>query len=188
LRIAVNVSAAQFRAPGLYEAVTGALAASGLAPTRLELEITESVMMQNWQETAGLLQRLKQLGARVSMDDFGTGYSSLGSLRKFAFDKIKIDQAFVRELTAGSESVAIVRAIVALCDALGMTTTAEGVETREQLAIISAEGCTEVQGYLLSQPRPAAEIPELLERLDTVGPAGGPIRRPASAAAPRAAG
>jgi diguanylate cyclase (GGDEF)-like protein len=188
LRVAVNVSAAQFRAPGLYEAVTSALAASGLAPSRLELEITESAMMQNWQETAGVLQRLKQIGVRVAMDDFGTGYSSLGSLRKFPFDKIKIDQSFVRELSATTESVAIVRAIVALCGALGMSTTAEGVETREQLAILAEEGCTEVQGYLLSTPRPPSDITDLLARLDNGGPAARPIRRPAFAAAPREAG
>jgi diguanylate cyclase (GGDEF)-like protein len=188
LSVAVNVSAAQFRAPGLYEAVTGALAASGLPPARLELEITESAMMQNWQETAAMLQRLKQLGVRVSMDDFGTGYSSLGNLRKFPFDKIKIDQTFVRELSPDAESVAIVRAIVTLCGALGITTTAEGVETREQLAILTDEGCTEVQGYLLSTPRPPAEIPDMLERLDRVGTGGRPVRRPAFVVAPREAG
>jgi EAL domain-containing protein (putative c-di-GMP-specific phosphodiesterase class I) len=131
---------------------------------------------------------MKQLGVRVAMDDFGTGYSSLGSLRKFPFDKIKIDQAFVRELSANSESVAIVRAIVALCGALGMSTTAEGVETREQLAILAEEGCTEVQGYLLSPPRPPSDIADVLARLDTAGPAAAPIRRPAFAAVPREAG
>jgi len=188
LSIAVNVSAAQFRATGLYEAVSSALSTSGLPPAQLELEITESVMMQNWQDTSLMLQRLKQLGVRVSMDDFGTGYSSLGSLRKFPFDKIKIDQAFVRELTADSESVAIVRAIVALCRALGMTTTAEGVETKDQLAIVTREGCDEAQGYLLSQPRPAEDIPEMLQRLDTVSPLGKSPRRPALAAVPRGAG
>jgi diguanylate cyclase (GGDEF)-like protein len=188
LRVAVNVSAAQFRVPGLYEAVTAALAASGLAPWRLELEITESAMMQNWQETAAVLQRLKQIGVRVAMDDFGTGYSSLGSLRKFPFDKIKIDQSFVRELSATPESVAIVRAIVSLCGALGMSTTAEGVETSEQLAILADEGCTEVQGYLLSTPRPPSEIPDLLARLDNSRPTALPIRPPAFAAVPRGVG
>jgi EAL domain-containing protein (putative c-di-GMP-specific phosphodiesterase class I) len=182
LRVAVNVSAAQFRAPGLYEAVVGALVASDLAPPRLELEITESAMMQNWEETAGLLQRLKRLGVRISLDDFGTGYSSLSYLRKFPFDKIKIDQAFIRELTGNAESIAIVRAIVALCSALGMGTTAEGVETPEQFDILRAEGCTEVQGYLLSAPRPASELAGLLGRLDSDGPAQ-PIRRPAFAQA-----
>ncbi len=188
LRVAVNVSAAQFRAPGLYEAVTSALADSGLAAPRLELEITESAMMQNWGETAGLLQRLKALGVRVSMDDFGTGYSSLGNLRKFPFDKLKIDQAFVRELTVNSESVAIVRAIVALCAALGMTTTAEGVETQAQLEILTDEGCTEVQGYLLSTPRPAADIPALLERFEATTPPARAVRRPAFAPEPREVG
>ena len=180
VKVAVNVSAAQFRAPGLFEAVVAALEASGLAASRLELEITESAMMQSWEETANALQRLKHLGVRISMDDFGTGYSSLSYLRKFPFDKIKIDQAFVRELTANSDSVAIVRAIVALCGALGMTTTAEGVETQEQFDILMAEGCTEVQGYLLSAPRQASELPALLDRLDGPGgPPARPVRRPA---------
>jgi len=179
LRVAVNVSAAQFRAPGLHEAVAGALRNSGLAPSRLELEITESAMMANWDETTALLQGLKALGVRISLDDFGTGYSSLSYLRKFPFDKIKIDQSFVRELTTTDDAVAIVRAIVALCGALGMATTAEGVETQEQFEILTSEGCTEVQGYLLSPPRPPADVPLLLQRLDSAHPAGRPVRRPA---------
>ncbi len=188
VKVAVNVSAAQFRAPGLYDTVADALRGTGLAPARLELEITESAMMENWVDTAALLQRLKQLGVRIAMDDFGTGYSSLSYLRKFPFDKIKIDQAFIRELTGNSQCVAIVRAILALCAALGMTTTAEGVETQEQLDILIAEGCSEVQGYLLSTPRPPNEVPALLERLDSAGPAARPVRRPAFAPEPREAG
>jgi diguanylate cyclase (GGDEF)-like protein len=187
LRVAVNVSAVQFRAPGLYEAVAAALAAAALSPTRLELEITESVMVENWHDTATLLQRLKQLGVRIAMDDFGTGYSSLGSLRKFPFDRIKIDQAFVRELTPDNDTVAIVRAVVSLCGTFGMATTAEGVETREQLGIVTQEGCTEVQGYLFSQPRPPSEVPDIIERIDAAAPAAEALRRPVAAAEPRAA-
>jgi diguanylate cyclase (GGDEF)-like protein len=188
LKVAVNVSAAQLSAPGLVDGVAAALRASGLAASRLELEITESTLMRNWEETATVLQRIKQLGVRTSMDDFGTGYSSLSYLCKFPFDKVKIDQAFVRELTTSSQSVAIVRAIVALCGALGMTTTAEGVETAEQLAILTAERCTEAQGYLLSTPRPGHEVQAMLDRLDHGAVVGVPVRRPAFAAAPRAAG
>jgi len=157
-------------------------------------------MMQNWQDTTTILQQIKRLGVRIAMDDFGTGYSSLSYLRRFPFDKIKIDQSFVRELTANSQAVAIVRAILALCDALGMSTTAEGVETQEQFAILAAEGCGEVQGYLLSQPRPAEDVPALLARLNAslptlrpfIGPgkigspAGRALRRPAFAGVPDA--
>ena len=186
LNVAVNVSAAQFHGPGLIEAVIAALQASGLAPARLELEITESAMMQNWQDTAATLQRIKQLGVRVSMDDFGTGYSSLSYLRRFPFDKVKIDQSFVRELTGRGQSIAIVRAILALCGAFGMTTTAEGVETRDQWDILAAEGCAELQGYLLSEPRPAREVSAMLARLDEcrfAKPPPGTVRRPALAQA-----
>jgi diguanylate cyclase (GGDEF)-like protein len=185
LKVAVNVSAAQFRAPGLQEAVAAALQSSGLAAARLELEITESAMMQNWGDTATALQRIRQLGVRISLDDFGTGYSSLSYLRKFPFDKVKIDQAFVCELSPDTDAVAIVRAIVALCGALGMSTTAEGVETPEQLAILAAEHCTEAQGYLLSTPRPAHEIPAMLDRLGPGALAALALRRPAFATARR---
>ncbi len=193
VKVAVNVSAAQFVVPGLLETVADALEGSGLAPSRLELEITESALMRNWQETAAVLTQIKQLGVRISMDDFGTGYSSLSYLRRFPFDKVKIDQSFIRELTTNGQSVAIIRAILALCDALGMTTTAEGVETREQYNILASEGCTEVQGYLLSEPQPANAVPGLLARLNdgrlgatsrpACRPAIGRLMRPAFAAA-----
>jgi EAL domain-containing protein (putative c-di-GMP-specific phosphodiesterase class I) len=110
-----------------------------------------------------ILHQLRDLGIRISMDDFGTGYSSLGYLRSFPFDKIKIDQSFIRDLPGKQDSVAIVRAVVGLSSSLGITTTAEGVETKEQLASLTAEGCTEFQGFLFSQPRRAADVARILE-------------------------
>ena len=162
LRVAVNLSAVQFSSPGLVAAVSDALKASGLPGSRLELEITESVLLQENDATLDTLHRLRDLGARISMDDFGTGYSSLSYLRSFPFDKIKIDKSFIRGLSDSDESNAIVRAIAGLGITLGIATTAEGVETLEQLEKIVADGCTEVQGYFFSPPRPAAEVPSLI--------------------------
>jgi diguanylate cyclase (GGDEF)-like protein/PAS domain S-box-containing protein len=164
LRIAVNLSAIQLRHASLFETVRSALRMSGLAPERLELEITESALVADWDSTVAVLDRIKQLGVNVSMDDFGTGYSSLSYLRRFRFDKVKIDQFFVRELSSGGSSRAIVRAIVELCRALGIGTTAEGVETEEQLAVLGAEHCAEAQGYLLGRPIPSHELRMLLGR------------------------
>jgi diguanylate cyclase (GGDEF)-like protein len=157
-RVAINVSPAQFSSRNLVSAVTDALAAAGLAPHRLELEITESVLLENSAAVTATLDQLNALGVRISMDDFGTGYSSLSYLQKFPFDKIKIDASFIHSLGRGEESIAIVRAIAGLGKSLGITTTAEGVETEEQLESILAEGCDEVQGYYFSAPRPAKEI------------------------------
>jgi EAL domain-containing protein (putative c-di-GMP-specific phosphodiesterase class I) len=142
--------------------VVSALGASGLPASRLELEITEAVMLQDTETTLATLAQLKGLGVRISMDDFGTGYSSLSYLRKFPFDKIKIDQSFIRDLSTRPESMAIIRAIAGLGAALGIATTAEGVETEDQLRVVRAEGCTQVQGYLLGRPQPASTIPGLL--------------------------
>lgn len=142
--------------------VTSAITNSGIAPTRLELEITETAMLQNTEQTLAVLHMLQGIGVHVSMDDFGTGYSSLSYLRSFPFDKIKIDQSFVRDLDKGDEAIAIIRAISGLGKTLGMMTTVEGIETKEQLELIRAEGCTEVQGYLFSKPQPASEVPRLL--------------------------
>ncbi|MET0191931.1 MAG: EAL domain-containing protein [Hyphomicrobiaceae bacterium] len=164
LKIAVNLSPAQFRRPGLVDTVVGALAASGLPADRLELEITESSLLQNSEATLGMLYQLRELGVRIAMDDFGTGYSSLSYLQSFPFDKIKIDRSFVKDITDGIGSLNIVRAVTAMARGLGMTTTAEGVETPEQLEMIRAEGCTEMQGYLFSRPIPAREVDDLLER------------------------
>jgi EAL domain-containing protein (putative c-di-GMP-specific phosphodiesterase class I) len=160
-RVAVNISAVQFRNPGLMQVIVGALAASGLDPTRLEIEITETVLLQNKEATLAVLHQLRALGVRIALDDFGTGYSSLTYLQSFPFDKIKIDRSFVKDITENSGSLNIVRAVAALASGMGMTATAEGVETREQLDSITSEGCTEMQGFLFSKPLPAREIERL---------------------------
>jgi diguanylate cyclase (GGDEF)-like protein len=161
IRVAVNISAVQFRNPGLMQVIIGALAASGLHPTRLEIEITETVLLQDKETTLAVLHQLRELGVRIAMDDFGTGYSSLTYLQCFPFDKIKIDRSFVQDITENAGSLNIVRAVAALANGMGMTATAEGVETREQLDSIASEGCTEMQGFLFSQPLPVQEIERL---------------------------
>ena len=165
LSVAVNLSAAHFRSEAVIATVAAALEESGLRPDRLEIEITESMMIENSERALASLHQLRNLGTRISMDDFGTGYSSLAYLRNFRFDKIKIDQSFVRELATRPDCIAIIRAVTSLCRSLGMATTAEGVETHEQLAALVAENCTEVQGYLFSRPQPASDIPDLLVSL-----------------------
>jgi EAL domain-containing protein (putative c-di-GMP-specific phosphodiesterase class I) len=157
VRIAVNLSPVQFKNAHLVASVVGALAASGLAANRLEVEITESVLLQESDATLSVLHQLRDLGVAISMDDFGTGYSSLSYLRKFPFDKIKIDQSFIRDLADGGDSLAIVRAVTGLGSSLGITTLAEGVETAEQLARLKAEGCIEAQGFLFGAAKPADE-------------------------------
>ncbi|MDP4025015.1 EAL domain-containing protein [Methylobacterium sp. NEAU 140] len=164
LKIAVNVSAVQFTSASLVTAVRETLRATGLPGRRLELEITESVLVANPGATTAILHSLRAMGVRVSMDDFGTGYSSLSYLRSFPFDKIKIDQAFVRDLGATDGTDFIVRAVIGLGASLGMTTTAEGVETEAQLARLRAEGCDEVQGYLFSRPVPITQVPAVIQR------------------------
>ena len=166
IKVAVNLSPVQFRSKNLVAMVTSAIANSGIAATRLELEITETAMLQNTEQTLAVLHMLQDIGVSVSMDDFGTGYSSLSYLRSFPFDKIKIDQSFVRDLDKGDEAIAIIRAISGLGRTLGMMTTVEGIETKAQLEQIRAEGCNEVQGYLLSRPQPASEVPRLLSSFE----------------------
>src|SRR3569833_1410957 len=163
LKVAVNVSSVQFRSPRLLEAFSRALANSQLRPGRLELEITESVLLANNAETTETLHKLRALGLRIALDDFGTGYSSLSYLRSFPFDKLKIDQSFVRDLTTAEGSKVIIQAIVSLGMSLGMRTTAEGVQTIAQLNYVAAEGCNEVQGYFFSKPIPASEIPSIIQ-------------------------
>jgi diguanylate cyclase (GGDEF)-like protein/PAS domain S-box-containing protein len=165
VNVAVNLSPMQFKSKNLVSIVVSALAASGLPARRLELEITESVLLQENDATLATLHQLRGLGVTISMDDFGTGYSSLSYLRKFPFDKIKIDRSFIRDISEEDESFAIVRAVAAIGSSLKMTTTAEGVETREQFDRIKSEGCTEVQGYYFSQPKPAADIVKVLAEL-----------------------
>ncbi|MGP0090076.1 MAG: EAL domain-containing protein [Xanthobacteraceae bacterium] len=158
MRISVNLSSVQFRTGNLIDIVTGALVDSGLAPERLELEITESVLLQKQAGILGILQQLKSLGVGIVLDDFGTGYSSLSYLRMFPFDKVKIDKSFVAEMATRADCAAIVCAITSLGRSLNIDTTAEGVETQEQFELLRAAGCTEVQGYLFSRPRPASEL------------------------------
>ena len=162
IKVAVNVSAIQFSSSDLPQDVSEALAAASLSPSRLELEITESVLMENLDEALPILHALKERGIRISMDDFGTGYSSLSYLSSFPFDKIKIDKSFVNDIVDNKEAHAIMHAIILLGDALGMRVTVEGVETAEQLALLECEECDEIQGYHISPPRPAGEVPQLL--------------------------
>ena len=165
VKVAVNLSAVQFRSPGLVQVIVGALAASGLPPERLELEITETILLQDNEATLGMLYQLRELGVMIAMDDFGTGYSSLSYLQSFPFDRIKIDRSFVKDIGDGVGSINIVRAVVAMAKGLGMATTAEGVETQEQRDSVQSEGCTEMQGFLFSKALPAEEIAKLyLER------------------------
>jgi diguanylate cyclase (GGDEF)-like protein len=158
VKLAVNLSPIQFRTGTLLKDVKDALAASNLAPERLELEITETALLDDNKKIMQMLHELRSLGVHICMDDFGTGYSSLSYLRMFPFDKIKIDRSFVRDLPTNSDSSAIVRAIIGLAGNIGMVTTVEGVETEEQYAYLKAEGCTEVQGYLISRPMPAGDV------------------------------
>ena len=168
VRMAVNVSAVQVRHASLIRTVQAALDASGLDPARLELEITESLLMDEGDHVREVLHGLRGLGVSLALDDFGTGYSSLSYLRRFPFDKIKIDRSFVAGI-ADPETGAIVRAVVGLGQALGMTVTAEGIETPEQLALVRAEGCTQAQGYLLGRPQAVADVLPILrgDVLDT---------------------
>ncbi len=164
IKVAVNVSAIQFTHSDLQQDVSAALAISKLSPNRLEIEITESVLMQNRDEALPVLHALRERGIGIAMDDFGTGYSSLSYLSSFPFDKIKIDKSFVNDIVDNSEAFSIIRAIILLGDALGMRVTVEGVETAAQLELLAQEACDEIQGYHISPPRPAYDVPYLLSR------------------------
>ncbi|HEX4296984.1 MAG TPA: EAL domain-containing protein, partial [Devosia sp.] len=161
-RVAVNLSAVQFKSKRLFETVQAVLNETGLPPTRLELEITESLLLNDNEQTLQTLHRLRAIGIRISMDDFGTGYSSLSYLRSFPFDKIKIDRSFMRDLESRGDSLAIIKAVIGLGHSLGMSTTAEGVETEEQLRAVREQGCNEVQGFLFSPPLEAPQVLQLL--------------------------
>jgi diguanylate cyclase (GGDEF)-like protein/PAS domain S-box-containing protein len=174
--VAVNVSPVQLASRALPDSVSRALQSSGLAPQRLELEITENALIDDIAGTTATLFRLKSLGVRITMDDFGTGCSSLGYLRAFPFDKIKIDKSFVLGLGEQQESRAIIKAVTGLCESLGITTTAEGVETQAQLDFLLAEQCTEVQGFLFSKPCRASEIADLCRALDPANQAKPKLR------------
>jgi diguanylate cyclase (GGDEF)-like protein/PAS domain S-box-containing protein len=161
IRIAVNVSPVQLKCPTLALKIAGALAASGLAANRLELEITEAVLIRDDEAALAILHQLRAIGIRIALDDFGTGYSSLSYLKRFPFDKIKIDRCFVSDITEIDGSSVIVRAVVNIAAAGNMTTTAEGVETSEQKEMLRALGCTEMQGYLFSAAKPGPEVRRL---------------------------
>jgi diguanylate cyclase (GGDEF)-like protein len=161
IKVAVNLSPAQLKSRNLTQMVVSALEDSGMAANRLQLEITETVLMHNTFNTLATLHQLRKLGVQIAMDDFGTGYSSLAYLRSFPFDKIKIDRSFIQDLANGAEPLAIVHAVAGLAKNLNMISTAEGVETQQQLDQLQSAGCTEMQGYLFSHARPAADIVRL---------------------------
>jgi diguanylate cyclase (GGDEF)-like protein len=161
--VAVNLSPVQFRDAGLFQAVAQALLMSGLPARRLELEITETALLRDDEATLATLHSLRDMGVRIALDDFGTGYASLSYLRSFPFDKIKIDRCFIRDLPGSRESAAIVRAMTSLGRGLGLTITAEGVETQQQLEVVRLQGCAEAQGYYFSAAVPAEDTPALFE-------------------------
>jgi EAL domain-containing protein (putative c-di-GMP-specific phosphodiesterase class I) len=162
IRVAVNVSPVQFRSPTLSLKVAAALADTGLDPRRLELEVTEAVLIADDDAALVSLNQLRALGVHIALDDFGTGYSSLSYLQRFPFDKIKIDRSFVKELTRGTGSASIIKAVVSIAADRNMITTAEGVETEQQRQTLQSLGCTQMQGYLFSAARPAHEVREML--------------------------
>lgn len=166
IKVAVNLSPVQLRNATLAQTVVSILNSTGLSPARLELEVTEAVLIKESEATADTLKYLRALGVRVAMDDFGTGYSSLSYLQRFPFDKIKIDKGFMQRTTTDADAFEIVKAVIALGRGLGMTITAEGVETQEQFDRLVAEQCTECQGYFFSPPRPATEARRLLARFN----------------------
>jgi EAL domain-containing protein (putative c-di-GMP-specific phosphodiesterase class I) len=162
LKVAINLSTLQFRPGTLFAQVKAVLEETGLAPHRLELEITESILLEKSEQVLAMLHALRALGVRISMDDFGTGYSSLSYLRSFPFDKIKIDRSFVQNLEASRDSRAIVRAIISLGMSLGITITAEGVETEADARCLRAEGCHEGQGWLFARAMPREDAARLI--------------------------
>ena len=167
VKVAVNLSPVQFRSANLLQSVISALASSGLAASRLELEITKSALLADSEATLTTLHRLRAMGVHISMDDFGTGYSSLSYLQSFPFDKIKIDRRFITDVNTDGSSLAIIRAVTGMSASLGIITTAEGVETREQFDRVKAEGCTEVQGFLTGRPMPLEDALALMKRPGT---------------------
>jgi EAL domain-containing protein (putative c-di-GMP-specific phosphodiesterase class I) len=165
LKVAINVSPIQFRSGQLMQHLEEALLETGVPAARVELEITETALLHENETTLATLRTMHALGVRIVLDDFGTGFSSLSYLRSFPFDRIKIDHSFLKDFGLRSDADAIIRAIVGLGKSLRIPVTAEGVETNEQLELVRAEGCDEVQGYLISQPVPATEVPALVVML-----------------------
>ena len=184
LIVAVNVSAAQLRSDALLRQVIGALATTGVAPNRLELEITETVLMDERESQQQLLHSLRELGVRVALDDFGTGFSSLNYLRSFPFDKLKIDRCFVDDIAVNADTRAIVEIVLALARRFGMETIAEGVEDEAQLATLAEMGCDQVQGHLFARAVPAEALPfERRDRPRRPGTAGAAAQHAAAAIA-----
>ena len=163
LKVAVNLLPTQFCQPDVADMVAGILAQTGLAPERLEIEITENVLIQQADEALKALQALRAQRVGIALDDFSTGYSSLSYLRRYPFSKIKLDRSFIQPLHEDKEAGVIARAIIALGHSLGLVVTAEGVETWDQLAFLQAERCDEAQGYIIGRPEPASRIVSLLE-------------------------
>jgi EAL domain-containing protein (putative c-di-GMP-specific phosphodiesterase class I) len=161
IRMAVNLSTVQFRDPQLHKVVTRVLRQTGLAPEWLELELTESVLLQKADATIATLRSLKEMGVHLAIDDFGTGYSSLSYLKRFPIDSLKIDQSFIREVTTNPEDAAITTSIILMGRSLHLRVVAEGVESHSQLAFLKVLECDEAQGYLFSRPVPADEVSKL---------------------------
>jgi predicted signal transduction protein with EAL and GGDEF domain len=187
IKLAVNVSPVQFKSGTLALKIMAALAASGLSASRLELEITEAVLIRDDETALAILHQLRAIGVRIALDDFGTGYSSLSYLQRFPFDKIKIDRCFVNDIGEPGGSSSIVQAVVNIAAARNMTTTAEGVETEEQQRLLRMLGCSQMQGYLFSPAKPAAELKQLFsahhERVATLAAGQARKRRHAPGAA-----
>lgn len=175
IRVAVNLSPVQFHRSDLVATVRHALKESGLSPHRLELEVTESLMLESTDEVLLTLHQLRALGVSIAMDDFGTGYSSLSYLTMFPFDRIKIDRAFTTGIEQRPESLAVIRAVTGMCSSLGIVSTAEGVETAGQLGMLDNEQCDEVQGYLFSRPTPRCDVEVLLTSWSAANPAAGDL-------------
>jgi EAL domain-containing protein (putative c-di-GMP-specific phosphodiesterase class I) len=172
VRMSVNISPLQFRSESLVSTVAQALESSGLSPQLLELELTESLLVDNTEGALSLMARLKQLGAMISIDDFGTGYSSLGYLKRFPIDVLKVDRSFVRDLAASPKDAAIVEAISALARSLGIGLVAEGVEDATQAEFLRARYCTEMQGYLFSRPVAAEALPDIVAAIEPLSTPG----------------
>jgi diguanylate cyclase (GGDEF)-like protein len=169
LRVAINLSAVQFRSADLVQTVHDALRAADVAPHRLELEITESTLMKDAEAAARIMREIRSLGVRIALDDFGTGYSSLSYLRKFPFDKIKIDKTFIDDIGKSRSSDAIIRAVTGIASSMGIETVAEGVESREQYDHVKREGCDLIQGYLFGRATPVGALPGVIERINRGG-------------------
>jgi EAL domain-containing protein (putative c-di-GMP-specific phosphodiesterase class I) len=168
--VAVNISARQFREKNLLRVIADILAETGVDPARLELEVTESVIMQDAQHVIATLQAFRDMGVKLSVDDFGTGYSSLSYLKRFPVDRLKIDQSFVRDITTNADDTAIAQAVITLGHTMNLRVIAEGVETPEQLAFLRRNRCDEMQGYLFGKPMPGDEFGKLLQSGRTLPP------------------